>query len=154
MAVTLEDLIGKLRKKVKNDALRVDEFGEVNFVADSRLNVRIQEFPEIGELLFSAALGTVQFDRSTEEVYRTLLQANYRWVLTAGGSLALELGPEPEVILDLREPLVTLDSERFEARLEDFIDCAGYWADYLAAPSPDTTEPPQSTETATDFVRV
>jgi hypothetical protein len=106
--------------------LTVDETGTLDLVFEDTLAVQILELVDSAELVFRANLGSVPDSSDRMKVYETLLQANYRWAVTAGGHLGLDLD-SPTVELIRRQTTTGLQYEKFEDDLDDFVQCAKKW---------------------------
>jgi hypothetical protein len=127
----LAEFAPRLGQVLGMEDLTVDETGTLDLVFEDTLAVQILELVDSAELVFRANLGSVSDSSDRMKVYETLLQANYRWAVTAGGHLGLDLD-SPTVELIRRQTTAGLQYEKFEDDFDDFVQCANYWQTYLA----------------------
>ena len=117
--------------------LNVDEAGAIDLIFEDTLQVQIIEIPDTSEIVYRSNIGALPENADRAGVFATLLQANYRWGVTARGHLSLDLdGVAVELIR--RETTKDLTYETFEDDLSDFVQCANYWQAYLAGALPET----------------
>jgi hypothetical protein len=84
--------------------------------------VHLHEVPQEGVLVIFARLGFAQ-TVSEAAIFRAFLQQNLFW--EGGKGAVFAMIPETgELILQRRDAIDTLTTERLEVALEDFIDCA------------------------------
>lgn len=120
-----DSLLAQLGALTGISDLFADEDGYCLVQVDGYLDVSIEYDEERNLVTISAALGRLPEPLSTS-LLAELLQANYYWVGTGGGSLALN-GLNKSLHLQFRESLERMDGERLNSLLEAIVINAELW---------------------------
>jgi Tir chaperone protein (CesT) family len=137
---TVNKVLGEFGKQIGLDDLRLDDNGYAALAFDDVV-VNLEFDADLERLLMSAYLGEPQGDRL--KTYELLLDANFCWQGTAGGTLSLER-ETGGIVLFQQLPARALDLRALEAALETFVNTADAWtlqiaqaAEAAAAPAAD-----------------
>jgi hypothetical protein len=128
-------LLRDLGRLVGLNDLALDADGRCSLLVDERAEVEISFVDGEDHLILAARLGELPADAPPER-YATLLDANFFWRGTNGGTLGVERDSRTVALLDT-VPLAGLDVGRLEARLGTFVDTAEEWIGRLAEGAPD-----------------
>jgi Tir chaperone protein (CesT) family len=112
----LDDLMEEFRKQMELEALPRDPAGSYRLVLDDELVLRIFEDEDHDQLILLTDIGDLPPGEAGTECLRTLMRANYRWILSAGGSFGLQPGSD-RIEFCIRESLDRLDAGRLEKLL-------------------------------------
>lgn len=122
-------VIAELAELIGLPGLALDEQGYCCLTFDQSIVVNVEHDPDSGDLLLYSWLGRPGRDR--EAVLADLLEANFFWQGTGGGTLSLERATGGVVLLD-RVALAGLEISVFQRRLTGFVDRAEAWQRRLA----------------------
>lgn len=111
------------------DGLALDQRGlAILQLGEVLVNVELDEDRQF--LLLTAALGRPRGDLG--EAYAHLLDANFCWQGTYGGTFSVER-ETGQVVLQRPLPLSSLELASFETALEEFVETSEAWSAQLAA---------------------
>lgn len=96
----------------------------------------------VGDVVFVTALGSPPTGR-TEDIYRTLLEANHLWGGTGGATLGLQAGTGA-VVLCSRSDVAELTGEGLAMLLENFVDVARHWHHWMKESTEMSTDEPHA----------
>jgi Tir chaperone protein (CesT) family len=120
---TVSKVLGEFGRQIGLEEMRLDDNRYAALASDDVV-VNL-EYDEDGErLLMSAYLGEPRGDPL--KTYELLLDANFGWQGTAGGTLSLERETGGIVLFQALSTR-TLDLQTLEAALESFVDTADTW---------------------------
>ena len=140
--------LGELGRQIGLDDLQLDENGYAALAFDDVVvNFELDEDGE--RLLMSAYLGEPQGDLL--KTYELLLDANFCWQGTGGGTLSLER-ETGGIVLFQSLPTRTLDLHTLETTLETFVNSAEAWTLQLAE-SESEAAPEQPLSGDAQFIR-
>lgn len=120
-----KELFAATNERVGRELFKLDEDGVCRLMVGGDLPVTIMPFEETGDLLVSAKLGEEPVE-GRETFYRTLLRAMYMFEHTAGATFSLD-DETGEILFVRQDPLASLDTETFLARLKAFGTLAREW---------------------------
>jgi hypothetical protein len=115
--------LGEFGKQIGLDDLRLDDNRYAALAFDDVV-VNLEFDEDLERLVLSAYLGEPRDDRL--KTYELLLDANFCWQGTAGGTLSLER-ETGGIVLFQSLPTRTLDLRALEAALETFVNSADAW---------------------------
>ena len=144
-----DDLIRSFATQMGLDAEALAQTQEI-VISGMHIGLTFEGDDNIGDLVYFADLGTPPEAR-TNDVYKTLLQANHKWVGTRGATLGLQMDTGA-VTLSGRIDVKAVTGESLGMLLDVFTDTATFWRDYVAAiPLRAEEPPPLRTEATTAF---
>ncbi|WP_142850611.1 type III secretion system chaperone [Telmatospirillum sp. J64-1] len=132
-------LIRELGRTLGFEDLAFDDAGTCDLLFDGAIQVKLAIDAQQEEILAISPLAILD-QTAGEELLETLLEANFLWSRTAGGTLSLR--PDDEAVLMRAWPLKGLDQAAFEEDLRHFIDAAERLAEMILAQSVGTPSIP------------
>ena len=127
---TLQRLFDEIAEREGAPRLELDEDGAAAAAFGDGMLLFVQCRPEAPDVVLTVPLGRVPAERAGE-VFGKLLAANFYWAGARGATLALQ-EESGEVVVQFREGLEGLSSERLQSVLEGFLAVASDWRTTLA----------------------
>ena len=127
---TLQRLFDEIAEREGAPRLEFDDDGAAAAAFGDGMLLFVQCRPEAPDVVLTVPLGRVPAERAGE-VFGRLLAANFYWAGARGATLALQ-EESGEVVVQFREGLEGLSSERLQSVLEGFLAVASDWRTTLA----------------------
>ncbi|MDQ5908201.1 MAG: hypothetical protein QG599_292 [Pseudomonadota bacterium] len=140
-----DSLLSRVGELIGVYDLAADSDGYCLVRIDDQLDLSIEFSEDADSAILSAACGVLP-ELPSPGLLAEILGANYYWIGSGGGTLALH-GHSHTLYLQFREPLAHLDAARLKDLLEALVINAEAWSRKLhdAADAPASSTPAQAT---------
>lgn len=133
---TINEVLAEFGQQIGLDGLQLDHNGYAAVAFDDVV-VNLEYDGDRERLILCAYLGQPEGDRL--KAYELLLDANFCWQGTGGGTLSLERDTGGVVLFDALATRM-LEAEELETKLEAFVNTAEAWTAQLGRIAPAAAE--------------